>query len=128
MDTNTQELANIFDIASADIDKYGWRRHGAALREHDPRGSYRRCLWVALIRVLERINAPKTYSHDAAGALLVHMGYMSLCDVFWANDRYDGTDAEGKAWAVNLLHEVATELRGANAQTLVAGPVIDSIK
>lgn len=126
-------LAEAFEDAGTDIIQYGWCRGGVQYpRGQDKNGTYQRCVWIAVMRALERMIANvtefKSYLAATENALLVHFGQTEMGMVFAANDFYEGTDEEGKEWAVGQLAEIATKLRGADALMLVAGPDIDSTR
>lgn len=124
-------LSEAFDDAASDIEQHGWRRSGAAYPgERDPQGTYSRCVWVAILRALERrigpINKLSLYAAAAENVLTVYFDVKLPIDLFELNDSFSGTDAEGTAWAIKSLREIQQQLLiGVRALELIAGPDFD---
>jgi hypothetical protein len=123
-------LADAVMQAADDVACYGWRRGGVAYPdEQNPNGSFPRCMWIAGLRAVERtvpFHLRSSYMAAFENALLVHFRVACPAHIFNINDRYAGSDEEGKAWAVANLRELAMKLHGADARMLVAGPAIVS--
>lgn len=118
-------LSSIFLDAADDTDKHGWRRGGAFFpSEADPQGSFRRCIWVASMRAAERriTNVAELALYVAAveNCLIGHFEVADIVDVFALNDGHSNLD-EGKAWSVENLRQLATEVLTADARVLIAG-------
>lgn len=125
-------MADCMNEAAEDILNYGWRRGGCSYPdEHNPQGTYARCIWVAGLRALERniksISVLSAYVAGFENALMSQLVVPTLLHTFEVNDKHLGSDAEGQAWAIANLLELATKLRGADARMLVAGPDTDTI-
>lgn len=128
MTVDLVQLGKAFDAAASDIERYGWRRGGVSNEDPDkynPRGTYSRCLWVAVSRALERAKLYH-YLATAEDMLLTYFHEPFIVNVFVLNDHFPGPDEKGQAWAVKSLREIAAELCGANAPKSVAEPDTDS--
>src|SRR5918998_1168142 len=112
---NPDDLSKAFGEAASDIKQYGWRRKGADFNEYDTAGEYSRCIWIGVTRSLERmfepIDALTLYMIAAENALLVHFNLARMLDLFILNDGFEGSNEEGKLWAVENLQAIQTALQ-----------------
>lgn len=124
-------LAEAFGAAASDIDEHGWRRCGVKTdEERNPQGTYTRCFWIAVMRALERriqpIKTLEAYTLAAENTLLIYFDIKTAQDLFALNDGFEGSDEEGKAWAIASLRAIQEQLRiGVRALELIAGPDTD---
>jgi len=121
------EKSNVINIlleAASDIEDYGWNPRGADHEnEYDPFGTYARCPWVAVIRVIERISAMHpgentgTLLARAEDALVAVAHVKDIIALFDLNDSIP--EEQGKQWAINLLKNAADFVSGVPVSDLV---------
>lgn len=113
--TLNKDVADIFNEAAADIVDYGWIARGADAYESDPLGTYARCPWIALQRVLQRSEVSGSQYVEyvdaldiSEAALLEAAEVQDLNEFFRLNDSFADRPEEGEEWAISVLEKAAT--------------------
>lgn len=98
--------------AAADIEDFGWVPRGADDDSVSPYGTYARCPWIALLRVVERTRELYPSVNVSDALFEAEDAICKVADVRDIGEFFDLNDSqplsEGKEWAVSILKKAAT--------------------